>query len=148
MTYRDDLEAAHARITSLENQLAEAGGEVGGLAALLSRCDDLAAQIARMRSQVDELAATHARLVESLRSPSGDLPTVTEYNRGSPPGETALSGRPAGVRCSMCLLLYGESVEMRVGGRLLMVCKQDNQVGGVENTVRCPRCDDLKMLIG
>jgi hypothetical protein len=148
MAYRDDLEAAHARIAALEAQLAGVGVSAGELATMLARCDDLAAELTRTRRQLDELRTKQDRFVESLRAASGDMPTVSEHNRRTPPGEYAMSGRPAGVRCPMCLLLFGESVEMRIGGRLLMVCKQDDQMGGIDNTVRCPQCDHLDQMVG
>lgn len=148
MAYRDDLEAAHARIEALEGQLASVGVEAGDTHELLARSAELERRITEMQTQVRDVSAGYKRLTDSLRASGSELPTLNEYNRSTPPGELAGSGKPAGVRCPMCLLLFGESVQMRIGGALRVVLWQQGQVGATEQSVRCPRCDHLGVKIG
>lgn len=148
MSYRDDLEAAHARIEALEQQLASVGGEVAHAQDLITRSVALEEQLAQLRERYRALESTYERLAGALRTTRSDLPTLTEYNRATPPGANAKSGTPAGVRCPMCLVLFGDSVEMRAGGNLRMMLWQHGEIGATDQTVRCPRCDYLGLKIG
>src|SRR5678815_69709 len=125
MTYRDDLEAAHARIAALEEQLAAVGFAAGDARELVERSAALERRIRELSEQVTETAASYRRLAQSLAPAPGELPTLTEYNRGTPAGPSGLSGHPAGVRCPMCLVLCGDSVQMHVAGNLRLVLWQE-----------------------
>ncbi|MBL0218951.1 MAG: hypothetical protein IPQ07_34415 [Myxococcales bacterium] len=148
MSYRDDLEAAHARIEGLEQQLAATGAgeslsplferlaqleqQLAKAKAETSNTDEITRGVERMRSQVKSLTDEHAKLVDMVRKREPrDLPTLAEYNRERP----ALDGAgDTGVCCSICLLMFGERVEMRSGGLGLNVSSK-----GAES-VHCLRC--------
>lgn len=148
MAYRDDLEAAHARIEALEAQLAAVGVAADDAQGLIARSADLEHRIEQLQTQVEQTVADYRRLAQAMREASPDLPTLNEYNRSTPPGPNALSGKPSGVRCPMCLLLFGDSVQMRIKGTLRQVLWQDGTIGATDQTVRCPRCDHLGVKIG
>lgn len=148
MSYRDDLAAAHARIEALEAQLGHTGHEISRVGELVARTTALEAQLARLRAELAELGGAHERLQHAMRAAPGDMPTLYEANRSVPPGPNAMSGKPAGVRCPMCLMLLGESVQMRIGGNLRLVLSQEGTVGATDQTVRCPRCDYLGLKLG
>ncbi|HEU0035516.1 MAG TPA: hypothetical protein VFQ53_33125 [Kofleriaceae bacterium] len=148
MSYRDDLEAAHARIEALEAELAAVGGDVQHAQGLIAKSAALEQQIRALAERLRELEDSYQRVAEAMRSARSTLPTLTEYNRSTPPGANATSGNKAGVRCPMCLLLFGDSVEMRAGGNLRMMLWQHGEIGATDQTVRCPRCDFLGLKIG
>jgi hypothetical protein len=143
MSYRDDLEAAHARIEALEAQLGSAPGDIAETRKLVEKTVELERELSKVRDSLASLNAVHERLQDAMRRAPSSMPTLFEHNRSVPPGENALSGEPAGVRCPMCLLLCGESVEMRVSGNLRMMLWQRGTVGATNQTARCPRCDFL-----
>lgn len=147
MAYRDDLEAAHARIEALEAALALVGDDLDGARALGVRSAELERKIEAMRSDVGDLAARFERVRAAMQPAPGTMPTLVEYNRSTPPGERALSGEPAGVRCPWCLVLFDESVEMRLRGRLRLMLEQDGGAGVAGNTARCPRCDYMGLKV-
>lgn len=128
-SYRDDLEAAHARIRALEAQVGGAAqGESLGplferLAAVEARATevaeaaprvaDLEQQIAALQAKLAKLAEEHAALLATVRAqPPGEAPTLVEHNRRFPPVD---EGVACGVTCPMCLLITGTRVEMQTG---------------------------------
>ena len=116
MAYRDDLEAAHARIQALEAELDEA-----------------------RRARLEALGERERRLDEALRAREGALPTLCDHNRSIPPRPT---GMPADVSCPLCLLFYGERIEMMIAGNIRLVIWDERlqELGPTDQTVRCPSC--------
>jgi len=149
MSYRDDLQAAHARIEGLERQL-EASGAGESLSPLferiaqfeqqlekaraeISNTAEISSEFERMRGQVKSLVNEHAKFLEAVRQRApGDLPTLAEHNRERPATSDA-SG--AGVCCSICFLLFGERVEMQRGGG-----HGFNVSSSEASKVSCPQC--------
>ena len=148
MAYRDDLDAAHARIEALEAQLAEVGIEVGDSAAWMERTNQIHREVVRLRKNADELKAAFAQVTTSLRAATSDMPTLVEHNRRVIPIADAMSGQPARVRCPMCLVLAGDSVEMRLDNEVqLSLCIGGSMSSGNSmGSVRCPRCNYLGVL--
>src|SRR5262245_34800297 len=113
MSYRDDLDAAHARIAALEAELDE----------VMTRHERLLAEQLRLRSDDDA------------------LPTLNEHNRKTPPLDHAL-GEPAGVSCPWCRIMFGEVIEMWRAGpiRIAIWSAELDRVGMTDQSVRCPKC--------
>ncbi|HEY2735193.1 MAG TPA: hypothetical protein VGI70_14450 [Polyangiales bacterium] len=149
MAYRDDLEAAHARIEALEAQLAAVGFQVEDTPELQRRIAALEAKIATVQQRANATQAHFDRLAAALAGAPTTMPTVVEHNRSITPDEDALFGAGAGVRCPWCLALAGDSVEMLVGNTLrlgIFVGAKAVSSDTDSTCVRCPRCNHLALL--
>ena len=148
MAYRDDLEAAHARIEALEAQLAEVGVQVEDTPQLQRRIAALEQRIAEVQRQAASTQASFDRLAAALAGDGREMRTLTEYNRTIPPDEEAMSGRGAYVACPLCKIFAGELVEMLLDNavRLGIVNDDSFSIGNSERCVRCPRCTYLGVL--
>src|SRR5262245_41317157 len=131
MSYRDDLEAALARIAVLEQRLS---GEraVGQEAELRSATEALRNERDRLARELDLLRYEHSQLSERLYGRPRDverMKTLFEHNRQQP----VLSRAPlAGVLCPSCIAV-GERVEM------FETAPAPSSDAGMRS-VTCPRC--------
>ena len=148
MAYRDDLEAAHARIEALDAQLAEVGVQVEDTPQLQRRIVALEQRIAEVQQQAASTQASFDRLAVALAGDGREMRTLTEYNRTILPDEDAMSGRGAYVACPLCKILAGELVEMLLDNavRLGIVNEDSFSTSNSERCVRCPRCTYLGVL--
>lgn len=149
MAYRDDLEAAHARIEALEQQLVQVGVQVEDTPELQRRIATLEQRIAEVHQQAAATQASFDRLAAALAGAPATMPTLVEHNRALVPDADAGFGAGAGVRCPWCLILAGDSVEMLVGNpvRLGVFVGQRFASSNSETTsVRCPRCNHIALL--
>jgi len=149
MAYRDDLEAAHARIEALEAQLAEVGVQVEDTPELQRKIKALEDRIALVQQRAAATQTSFDSLAAGLAGAPTTMPTLTEHNRSIAPDADAVFGAGAGVRCPWCLVVAGDSVEMLVGNplRLGVFVGQRLASSNTETTsVRCPRCNHVALL--
>lgn len=149
MGYREDLEAAMARVAALESELKRArGGEAqerlrqatAELDSARQRAQALEAELSAARRKLEALERERRKeLRERARGdkPSGNeqvrgLRSLFDHNRGQAP----LSGKGAGVLCPRCLAA-GERVELKQG-KLTMRMAQEHA-----KQVWCPRCAEV-----
>jgi hypothetical protein len=134
MTYRDDLEAAHARIAALEAEVAaqrgraeearrdgaEQEGERAGMAEEIKQLravvEERRALLGQLRAERDQLAQ-RVRVLESERAGFGGsaraLPTLWERNRSFAP---VAYGKVVDVACPACRAIGLESQMIREDG--------------------------------
>ena len=152
MSYRDDLEAAHARIAALEAELAAAADAVADAsgdadswqrAKLADEVKQLRAIVEERRETIAELRAERDRLadwVEALEvertarllPPGGVWPGLWDHNLGYP---ALADGTPANVACPRCRAAGVESQMVRDGGVGIAPAPALDVVN-----VLCPRC--------
>lgn len=144
MSYRDDLDAAFARIAQLEAALEQAdGGQSADLAPLLKKIATLEGELRKTQASMRErVAATEAQLRAALVQASPEMPTLVQHNRSFPP---AREGSPAGVICPRCQTL-GDAVEMVVRASLTMVRGTKDGCEIENKSALCPRCLYLQVL--
>ena len=131
MTFRDDLEAAHARISALEVELAGrteivADHERVRLAekAMLARELEAARrETAQLRDELERERAENARLVERIRRLQADRAERPKLVAGTP----AVLARDAKPVCPQC--------------HTVALLRDDQLVPGV-----CPRCTTVTLL--
>lgn len=132
MAYRDDLEAAMARIAALEEELAVAGGKDDQRAQLVERAKELEEALATARFEISQLSEKlYGRPTPDERA--GMRPLAVS-NRSRP---TRIEGEPMGVLCPACIAL-GERVEM-VRPKATGLA----DLAGVAIAVVCPACATL-----
>jgi len=138
MGYREDLEAAMARVAALESELGRA------------QSDDKNTRLTHLRAELEsakeregklkaELTNSRRRLEALERERRGEngnasfhsMPSLFEFNRN----QTPLGGRNASVLCPFCLET-GQQVEMK---RERSPLHQDLEQDQVQQ-VYCPRC--------
>jgi hypothetical protein len=120
MDYRDQMEAALARIAALESELSQRGSPTEQRVALDAEVKRLQTELAWAREakeqSVDEVKRLKHALAEAQRAlavasqpaPTPELPSLAVHNRAQPPLQFADA---SGVLCPACLLV-GERVEM------------------------------------
>lgn len=161
MAYRDEIEAARARIAALEEELEAARAEavkdekrressskeavpvvptmrerLAKLRAAEQRIVELERKQEDLRRGLAESEARAAGLEEKLAASSSELRSITDHNRRLAP---TLTGAPAGVLCPMCLLA-GDRVEMLLRSGFPLVREEMGE------TCACPRCLLLHVL--
>jgi hypothetical protein len=148
MPYRDDLEAAHARIEALEAQLAEVAVDVEDTPELQRRIAALESRIGQVQRQAATVIARFDHLAGGLAGSGREMVTLTEFNRTIAPDADALSGRGADVACPLCKIFAGELVEMLLDNNVRLGIVNGDSFGtdNSERCVRCPRCTYLGVL--
>ena len=148
MSYRDDLEAAHARIAHLERALDTSENRPSSeLEPLFGRISDLDRMLGEVRAALQSrVANVQEQLASVLKEATPGSPTLVEHNRGFPPVQ---GGDPSGVRCPHCAAL-GDDVEMIMGSgyRVAYYIAGENGYNrkSAERTALCPRCFCMEIL--
>jgi DNA repair exonuclease SbcCD ATPase subunit len=129
MTYRDDLEAAHARIEALQEELATHGTDEDR-AKILEEVKQLRQILEERRATIKELRNERDQLqkrIDKLQA-GASLPSVWEHNREFEP----LTGIPANVACPIC----------RAAGREVTMIDETKHGFSTKELrpVTCPRC--------
>jgi hypothetical protein len=168
MGYREDLEAALARVAALEKELAIAARGVGAperqeqLAKLLQQLAETSAKVQQLQAErdtaVNRAAVAEAKTKRNDPPPTGPVPPVApqptsghlksmkslvEHNRSLPHA----GGQGMGVLCPRCLEL-GERVEMVRKPYAQGIMLGGTSAPGTRNIepVWCPRCALLDFL--
>ncbi|MBL8681628.1 MAG: hypothetical protein JNK05_20845 [Myxococcales bacterium] len=131
MTYRDELQAAHARIQALEEQLARATTQ--DEPSLVATIAQLREELANARARIAAIEAAAA----SATQPRA-LWTLYEHNLRAPPlPANARNTEPAGVLCPRCFEHDGGAqVEMLRTDTVII----GSHIDEVTELATCPRC--------
>jgi hypothetical protein len=151
MGYREDLEAAMARVAALESELRRAQDGAAAEAAeeqlrqasaerdsARKRASELEKALTRAQRRLEKLEQERRKeLREQAREEKPPvsikgMPSLFDHNRSQAP----LSGQGAGVLCPRCLAA-GERVEMKVGKLGIRMAQEHVQ------QVWCPRCAEV-----